>query len=145
MVSLTSSSKNLTLRLVYPCHICKNTNSGYGKASTMLKHVRDVHGIDLPSRRIGIRRPANSVFNYQTDTQQGDEYETHLACPSCWYHTENIHNLKTHIEEKHDPIAVETKPYTYDSYNTRYNTDTINTVFEQINDISNMFKKVLRM
>jgi hypothetical protein len=107
----------------------------------MLRHVRDVHGIDLPHRRTGIHRPANARFNYA----QTDYDDTHLACPSCWYHTENIDELRAHIEVEHDAIVVETKPFVYEGTNPHYEKKTVNLIFEQINDISNMFKNVLRM
>lgn len=144
MVTANSSKYRPMLHLVYPCHICKYSETGYSKATTMLRHIRDIHGIDLPHRRTGIRRPANPRFNYQTNMEI--EYDdTHLACPSCWYHTEDIDELREHIAENHDSIVVETKPFVYEGDNPLYERKAVNIIFEQINDISNMFKNVLRM
>ncbi|KAI8987860.1 hypothetical protein BDF20DRAFT_910407 [Mycotypha africana] len=164
MVQALAPTEKKTLLLVYPCYLCDGDGPTYQKAARLIMHIRDQHGFLLPSRHTGVRRPANRHYNYQTDMKiKWDEQQN--ACPSCWYHTDALEELSLHISKEHDPPACEplsqhndassrrgtrrrsagsnASPFVYDG--SKYEKKTVNTIFKQMNEITTLFKDILRM
>lgn len=149
--SLTSDDiKSMkTLYLVYPCYLCSDS-PGYTRAARCIIHIRDHHGYVFPSRATGYRRPKNREYMYEPDfNKKWDEQQ--FACTSCWYHTNDMKLLATHMEA-HDPGVVApryrsgTRAESDFVYNgTFFEKKAVQTIFQQITDITVMFKEILRM
>ncbi|KAL9558614.1 hypothetical protein MBANPS3_000823 [Mucor bainieri] len=146
MVSL----KHKTLFLVYPCHVCENHRPGYQKAGGCIAHLREHHGYVFPSRAVGIKRPKNRGYFYQTDSKK--EYdEQQFACPSCWYHTDDLELFTKHMHD-HDPgVTVPlrksgAKPTSDFVYNGKYfDKPAVQSIFQKITDITELFKDILTL
>ncbi|KAI7904595.1 uncharacterized protein BX663DRAFT_322204 [Cokeromyces recurvatus] len=150
--------KKTVLHLVYPCYICcsghnNNNYVAYGVAARTINHVREEHGYYLPSRRKSVRRPKNDIYDYQTNMKMHWD-EQQYACTSCWYHTDNLYNLIEHVKVKHTPSRYNNQEYdTHDHTNEvpfvytgdRFEQKTVNTIFKQMNDITALFKDILKM
>lgn len=107
----TPTTKQNKIFLKHACYICGNTYSG---AQQTIRHIKDVHGYDIPSRAIGANRSASREYEYvKTKEEEGGEDDqvvpdTHYACPSCWFHCpeDDLEVLDTHINDEHDPVYV---------------------------------------
>ncbi|KAK4519371.1 uncharacterized protein ATC70_009606 [Mucor velutinosus] len=145
-----ANSKNKTLFLVYPCHICQDHRPGYQKANKCIAHIREHHGYVFPSRAVGINRPRNIDYFYETDSNK--EYdEQQFACPSCWYHTDDLGLLNKHMND-HDPgVTVPRRRSGAKSdpdfvYNGKFfEKEAVRSIFQQITDVTELFKDILKL
>lgn len=144
------NSKNKTLFLVYPCHICSDHRPGYQQASRCIAHIREHHGYVFPTRAVGINRPKNRDYSYVTNSKK-DYDEQQFACPSCWYHTDDLELLNEHMEG-HDPgVAVpRRKTGTKDDSDFVYNgkffkKKAVQNIFQLMTDVSELFKDILKL
>lgn len=132
----------------------------------MIKHVYNLHGYELPSRAVGIRRPPDTNYTYQYDPN-GKVDLKHYACASCWFHCSNqdIEELAEHIVTVHAPKTVYSEKHPTPEGTPRTEEDELSaTEIEQdiedvedlsaqaidasdilgkLNEISNMFKNLL--
>ncbi|KAG1119289.1 hypothetical protein G6F42_013008 [Rhizopus arrhizus] len=142
-------STSKTLFLVYPCHICEDP-PGYQKASKCITHIREHHGYVFPSRAVGIKRPINKDYVYETDIKKKWD-EQQYACPSCWYHTDSMELLSEHLNG-HDPgVTIPrrksgTKGDSDFVYNGKFfEKKAVQTIFQQITDVTELFKDILKL
>jgi hypothetical protein len=91
--------------LKHTCYVCGNTYSG---AQQTIRHVKDIHGFDMPSRPIGKNRPSSEEYEYIKKKDDNGQVlpEEHYACPSCWYHCPDydLKALYKHTQDEYDPI-----------------------------------------
>lgn len=122
------------LYLSYPCYICKDIP--YTDGPKLILHLKNEHGIILPSRKRGFKRPTNDYFDYQLDFYQ-DWDEQHVACPSCWYHSKHLEPLEEHIDKNHlhDDKSL---------LNNLYDKRSIVQIYNIIDDIEIKFKNLLK-
>jgi hypothetical protein len=67
---------------------------------SLIIHLERYHDIEIIKRPIGKRRPVSHVYLYVK--QPADNYVTHFACPSCWFHCkEDMDTFSHHIMETH--------------------------------------------
>ncbi|OAD05248.1 hypothetical protein MUCCIDRAFT_109102 [Mucor lusitanicus CBS 277.49] len=144
------NSKSKTLFLVYPCHVCENHRPGYQQASKCIAHIREHHGYVFPSRGVGINRPRNREYSYETNGKKAYD-EQQYACPSCWYHTGDLELLSKHMHD-HDPgvaAPLRKSGSKVDSdfvYNGKFfEKQAVQSIFQQMTDVAELFKDILKL
>ncbi|KAI8991472.1 hypothetical protein BDF20DRAFT_844839 [Mycotypha africana] len=85
--------------LEYPCVICNDVLS---RPPVLLSHMQRKHNINLPARPFRSRRPKSNTYRYElVKPPAASPCLTHVACPSCWEHTDNRQQLLQHIMQEH--------------------------------------------
>ncbi|GAA5817200.1 hypothetical protein MFLAVUS_010743 [Mucor flavus] len=96
------------IALDHGCYICGRI---YCTAGTVRKHIRNVHGYDIPARPNNLNRPMEINYYYKL-RKNTDYYDViHYACPSCWFHCplDDLALFTDHtlVEHKPKPIVSE--------------------------------------
>ncbi|KAI9341318.1 hypothetical protein BD770DRAFT_414849 [Pilaira anomala] len=90
--------------LSHGCYVCGSVLS---TASATRNHIARIHGMYLPPREVGTRRPQENdcVFVPHDENRDSDHY----ACPSCWFHCpyEELDILNDHTLDEHDPQPIQ--------------------------------------
>ena len=101
-------TNRIAVRLEHACYVCGSVLS---TASATINHLRSIHGVDIPPRMIGRKRPQDYDYDFRGDQKDA---ELHYACSSCWFHcpqdndtNAGIQALNDHVLQEHDPIKVD--------------------------------------
>ncbi|KAI8079386.1 hypothetical protein BDF21DRAFT_463458 [Thamnidium elegans] len=93
------------IALDYGCYICGRI---YSTPATARKHVRNIHGYNIPGRTNCLTRPM-AVNHYYVSRKDANYYDViHYACPSCWFHCplDELDLLLDHTIIEHNPRPV---------------------------------------
>lgn len=101
--SLSRNDNRERVCLSHGCYVCGSVLS---TASAARNHIARIHGMYLPPRDVGSRRPQENdcVFVPHDENRDSDHY----ACPSCWFHCpyEELDILNDHTLDEHDPQPI---------------------------------------
>jgi hypothetical protein len=87
----------IKVHFINPCYECHVTLSN---PSTVLKHLKNDHGIEIDGRQPIQKRPTSKAYTYQKDYT--NDCVIHFACPSCWFHcSEDFDIFSRHVIENH--------------------------------------------
>ncbi|KAI9308597.1 hypothetical protein BJ944DRAFT_259969 [Cunninghamella echinulata] len=91
----------ITVCVRYICYKCNSKT--YSQATKLLAHMLKIHKLSFSSRQTRERRPPNDDFAYihYVTSKMDNDIQIHNGCPSCWFHTSNIVDLKEHMESSH--------------------------------------------
>ncbi|CAO3624057.1 unnamed protein product [Cunninghamella echinulata] len=90
-----------TVCVRYICYKCHSKT--YSQATKLLAHMLKIHKLSFSSRQSRRRRPPNEDFIYihYITSKVDNNIQIHNGCPSYWFHTANIIDLKEHMESSH--------------------------------------------
>ncbi|KAG1345584.1 hypothetical protein G6F62_004106 [Rhizopus arrhizus] len=93
-----SSKKKQLVQLANTCYLCDD-DYNFSTPSSLKKHLQNVHGVNVPSRKITDRRPVSKKYDYTLE--QSDDIPVHHACFACFFHTPSLSRLGEHMKREH--------------------------------------------
>lgn len=97
------TNKRITAYIENGCHVCEKY---FSNASSLIKHMRNFHSIDLTPRKTGKNRPQSPKYEFRTKKQPFRR--TLLGCPSCWFYCPlDFKRIGEHIRDFHLDIENE--------------------------------------
>ncbi|CAO3684578.1 unnamed protein product [Rhizopus stolonifer] len=93
-----SNSKKKLVQLSNSCYLC-DEEYNYATPSGLRGHLRNIHNVSIPGRKITDRRPTSKKYEYTLEA--GENIPVHHACCSCFYHTADIERFANHIARMH--------------------------------------------
>ncbi|KAG0744036.1 hypothetical protein G6F57_001503 [Rhizopus arrhizus] len=93
-----SSKKKQLVQLANTCYLCDD-DYNFSTPSSLKKHLQNVHGVNVPSRKITDRRPVSKKYDYTLE--QSDDVPVHHACFACFFHTSSLSHLGEHMKREH--------------------------------------------
>lgn len=104
----TKRRERKVVHVRYPCYICGST---FPYATTVICHAESVHGILIPSRKVGTRCPESFRYRFEKDPAKYRAAQRN-GCPSCWYHCrEDLEKVEQHITSEHDITEIEIEEF----------------------------------
>lgn len=88
------SPGRITAYLYNHCPVCTTDLS---QAKNLINHLRTQHQIVLSPRKKGLNRPKDPAYDFSKD--MADCQLERYACPSCWNHFSEPHELEQHFQE----------------------------------------------
>ncbi|KAG2197156.1 hypothetical protein INT47_009463 [Mucor saturninus] len=93
--------KNHIRRTAYVDNVCCECGSPYSSPSYLIKHMMEVHQIQLHPRMQSRSRPISTQYEFvksKSDPHQCLFY----GCPSCWFYCpQDLQRLAKHIQDTH--------------------------------------------
>ncbi|KAK4519370.1 putative NRPS-like protein biosynthetic cluster [Mucor velutinosus] len=86
-------SPRITAYLRDHCPVCASDMS---QPKSLINHLKTQHQMVLPARKAGQNRPRDPAYEFSKD--QADCQVERLACPSCWKHFSEPHELEHHFQ-----------------------------------------------
>lgn len=88
------SPGRITAYLYNHCPVCTTDLS---LPKNLINHLRTQHQIVLSPRKKGLNRPRDPAYDFSKD--MADCQLERYACPSCWSHFSEPHELEQHFQE----------------------------------------------
>ncbi|GAN02718.1 hypothetical protein MAM1_0027c02164 [Mucor ambiguus] len=86
-------SPKISAYLYNHCPVCSSDRSN---PKNLLSHLKTQHQMVLPARKTGLNRPKDPAYDFVKD--QADCQLDRYACPSCWSHFSEPHELEQHLK-----------------------------------------------
>lgn len=135
-------TKNNVKRTAFVDNVCCVCGSPYASPSYLIKHMMQVHNLQLHPRPQSKSRPPSIKYDF---VKAKSEPHQHLlyGCPSCWFYTtQDLERLKEHIQSTHlvdlDTPVHKEEEVVYQHRNPSAEKE----IFEKITEITNNFKKL---
>lgn len=81
---------------VYLQNHCPMCSTDLSQAKTLINHLKSQHQMELSTRKTSLNRPKDPAYNFVKD--QSDAQMERYACPSCWSHFSEPHELEQHLK-----------------------------------------------